>query len=428
MRHAMLGVLTGVVGITALAAMGGPSSHAHAVSAATAASAVGTQYNGLATSSTLLDATTGQDCGRTVGEHCVLAASGAIGVLRGVANLGTFSLTLKIDFTSYNDPNACGTVETGSQVVITKSSLDAATLSVDPGAVCVQPQDPGGPLPFAQNLTYDNGAGGVDVQPGDRLPGPGSVRLQVYSPNPLTFTPASSDSATTGDPSISAQARIANLSAAAASGTGTVTVAAYTANPTGVALTAASAGAFFDVKVALGSTFGSVAVVRCGASATDKVYWFDGQVWHAVSPQSYDAATGCVTMNLDNTSSSPTIAQLTGTPFAIGSPAPTSRPTALTLLSSAPLGSVVGQSVTVTATVTTAGAGAAAPGGTVTFYDGGTVLGAGALTGGQAAFTTSSLGVGAHPITATYSGDANDLGSVAPLLSQQATGIVPRPR
>jgi len=320
MRYAIRGVLTGVVGIAALTVMAAAPSHAHAARAATVG-VVGTSDRGLATSSTVLNATTGQDCGRTVGEHCILAASGAIGVIRGT-NFGTFSLTLKIDFTNYNGFTACGTVETGSQIVVTKSSLDAATLNVDTGgAVCVQPQNPGGPLPFAQNLTYDNGAGNISIQPGDRLPGPGSVTLQVFSPNPLTFTPASSDSATTGDPSIPAQARITNLSAAAASGAGTVIVAAYTANPTGVAFTAGSAagaGAYFDVKVATGSAFGSVTVVRCGASATDKVYWFDGQAWQAVAPQSY--ANGCITMNLNNTSSSPTIAQLTGTPFVLGSP------------------------------------------------------------------------------------------------------------
>jgi len=128
-----------------LTVMAGAPSHAHAARAATVG-VVGTSDRGLATSSTVLDATTGQACGRTVGEHCILAASGAIGVIRG-ANLGTFSLTLKIDFTSYNGFTACGTVETGSQVVVTKLSLDAATLNVDTGgAVCVQPQNPGSPL------------------------------------------------------------------------------------------------------------------------------------------------------------------------------------------------------------------------------------------------------------------------------------------
>jgi hypothetical protein len=48
-----------------------------------------------------------------------------------------------------------------------------------------------------------------------------------------------------------------------------------------------------------------------------------------------------------------------------------------------------------------------APTGTVSFFDGATLLGSGTLNGGVAAFTTSSLAVGSHSITAMYSGDAN---------------------
>jgi streptogramin lyase len=60
--------------------------------------------------------------------------------------------------------------------------------------------------------------------------------------------------------------------------------------------------------------------------------------------------------------------------------------------------------VTFTAAVTAA---AGTPTGTVSFYDGSTLLGTAALTSGSAAFTTSSLAVGMHSITAAYSGDSN---------------------
>ena len=71
--------------------------------------------------------------------------------------------------------------------------------------------------------------------------------------------------------------------------------------------------------------------------------------------------------------------------------------------------SVVGQSVTLTATITPpAGAG---PTGTVQFYDNGTALGpAESVSGGAATLTTSGLGLGSHPITATYGGDGNFTG------------------
>jgi hypothetical protein len=47
------------------------------------------------------------------------------------------------------------------------------------------------------------------------------------------------------------------------------------------------------------------------------------------------------------------------------------------------------------------------PTGTVTFFDGTTVLANVALAGGTASYSTSTLAAGAHPITAAYSGDAN---------------------
>jgi len=70
--------------------------------------------------------------------------------------------------------------------------------------------------------------------------------------------------------------------------------------------------------------------------------------------------------------------------------------------------SVAGQSVTLTATATSTGGGA--PTGTVTFKDGTTVLGTGTLNGsGVASFTTSTLTVGSHPLTANYGGTASQI-------------------
>ena len=71
--------------------------------------------------------------------------------------------------------------------------------------------------------------------------------------------------------------------------------------------------------------------------------------------------------------------------------------------------STVGHGVTFTATVSPHGAT-----GTVTLYDGSkAIAGPVNLSAGVASFTTSSLSVGVHVITADYSGDANTLGSVA---------------
>ncbi|MEP7097286.1 MAG: Ig-like domain-containing protein, partial [Dokdonella sp.] len=84
--------------------------------------------------------------------------------------------------------------------------------------------------------------------------------------------------------------------------------------------------------------------------------------------------------------------------------------------------STFGQSVTFTATVT----GGTAPTGTVQFKDGATSLGAPVvLTGTTATLTTAALSVGTHPITAVYSGDSSNGGSLSPALSQMVNGVAP---
>jgi hypothetical protein len=69
--------------------------------------------------------------------------------------------------------------------------------------------------------------------------------------------------------------------------------------------------------------------------------------------------------------------------------------------------SVYGQSVTFTATVRASSPGSGTPTGSVTFYDGATALATMNLSDATATYTTSSLSVGAHAITAVYSGDGN---------------------
>jgi hypothetical protein len=81
--------------------------------------------------------------------------------------------------------------------------------------------------------------------------------------------------------------------------------------------------------------------------------------------------------------------------------------------------SVYGQSVTFTATVAASAPGAGTPTGTVTFYDGSTLLGSASLNGAdQAAFSTTTLSIGSHSITAAYSGDGSFGGSASTVLSQ----------
>ena len=86
--------------------------------------------------------------------------------------------------------------------------------------------------------------------------------------------------------------------------------------------------------------------------------------------------------------------------------------------------SVYGQAVTFTAVV---------PGGatgTITFLDGSSILGTGALTSGQTALTTSTLNVGSHTITVSYGGDSNNGSATSAPLTQvvnKATPVIPPP-
>ncbi len=78
--------------------------------------------------------------------------------------------------------------------------------------------------------------------------------------------------------------------------------------------------------------------------------------------------------------------------------------------------STFGQSVTLSATIQTAFGGSAT--GTVTFLDGTTSLGTGAVSSNSAQLSLSGLSAGLHSITAKYNGDANFSGSTSAALTQ----------
>jgi len=89
---------------------------------------------------------------------------------------------------------------------------------------------------------------------------------------------------------------------------------------------------------------------------------------------------------------------------------------ATTTALAAPSTATPGSSITLTATVTPGQALPGQPAGTVTFLDGTTVLGTGALGGGTpdtVAFTTTAPAAGAHTLTARYAATALFLGSTS---------------
>lgn len=96
--------------------------------------------------------------------------------------------------------------------------------------------------------------------------------------------------------------------------------------------------------------------------------------------------------------------------------------TTLTLFGN-PNPSPLGQAVTFSSSVTAAPA-AGIPTGTVTFFDGGTALGTSQVVNGLASISVSTLTVGSHLITSSYSGDARFKASASPIFTQTVqTGL-----
>ena len=83
---------------------------------------------------------------------------------------------------------------------------------------------------------------------------------------------------------------------------------------------------------------------------------------------------------------------------------------------------LVFSSLTFTATASSA---ASTPTGSITFYDGSTQLGLITTVGGAATYTSATLAVGTHPISAVYSGDSNFLSVTSSTVSELINPITP---
>ena len=102
-------------------------------------------------------------------------------------------------------------------------------------------------------------------------------------------------------------------------------------------------------------------------------------------------------------------------------PQTVNRAASATVVSSSFNPSAYGQPITLSSTVAPLYGGSAT--GTVTFYDGGNVLGTGNLSGNMASLTGIILAAGSHKLTASYSGDSNFLGSTSVPLTQTVNQV-----
>jgi len=96
----------------------------------------------------------------------------------------------------------------------------------------------------------------------------------------------------------------------------------------------------------------------------------------------------------------------------------------LTVLSASSAAPSLNSALKLTTTVTPVN-GSGSPTGSVTFLSGSNVLGVGTLSGGTASYTTSSLTVGTHSLTASYGGDSTFNPSLSTSSSVDVTLVAP---
>lgn len=186
----------------------------------------------------------------------------------------------------------------------------------------------------------------------------------------------------------------------------------------GVGYSVASAGTFPSVRYTgwevgdpLGTLQAETWLVSGGGSQTGFDRWGD---YSAMRIDPADDCTFWYTQEYQATTDTANWNTRIGS-FKFPSCGQSQTSTTTTVVSSLPT-STFGQSVTFTASVS-----ASAATGTVQFFDGGNSLGTFPLSGGSASLTTATLTVGAHSITASYSGDANFAGSTSSAITQTVT-------
>jgi hypothetical protein len=185
--------------------------------------------------------------------------------------------------------------------------------------------------------TYISSSSLIAIVPSGLLTFVDTIEITVFNPAPgggistsLPFFVTSSGAAVTGMDTSTSTSPTGTATAstggggpgtpgsttASAAGSGTITVTLFDADPSLGNPPFTSNGDYFDVYVSQDSSFNALTIVACNMPGFSEIYWLNGSTWDLVNPQSYNTTTGCVTMDLSETSS-PTITQLTGTVFGV---------------------------------------------------------------------------------------------------------------
>jgi hypothetical protein len=332
-------------------------------------------------------------------------SAGFVSILFGNGD-GTFQAPVSYDAELHTagvvttDFNADGFLDVA--VVNTGSNTISVLKGKAGGAFNTAVNYPTGSLPFGITVVFSNGDQSPDLAVANALDGTVSV---FVNNGDGTFAGAVNTGAGTNTQGVIATNLDGNgrQDLAVASANSNWVTFLLAATPTTTALAASPNPA------ALGSTITLSATVT-PSTATGAVTFFDGSTNLGTANLVSGVATLSVTSLTLGTHS--LTASYAGAAGFGSSTSPTVTETirngSTTALSVNPPASQLGQAVTLTATVAPSSVT-----GSVSFYDGASVLGTVPVVAGGATITTSLLTVGTHSITARYTGDSSVVGSAS---------------
>ncbi len=213
---------------------------------------------------------------------------------------------------TWTAPSTTGGLPVTGYTVTSSPGAKTCTWTSGPLSCTVSNLTPGTAYTFTVTATNATGTS---------APSTASTPVTPTAPTPPVVTGATrqqgaSSSTTTGTAAASLSGSTPSTPAISASGKGigALTVAQYKANPTSGSVSGGT-GVYYDLELATGSTFSSVSLTICTLGGGNALDWWNGSAWLAFSNQSFSSATGCATATVSG-STSPTLAQLTGTPIA----------------------------------------------------------------------------------------------------------------
>ena len=204
-------------------------------------------------------------------------------------------------------PNVASTTITSAGAAsFTFSDSTVQNVTVDAAVAFAYLQSPS-PLILTNSATVDFVAPPPPPGPTPPPPPPGTVSYASGTSTTATGTASATNDNTT----------------VTASGVGALTVAQYASDPVGPP-SFSSTGEYFDVQLSSGNSFTATTIKDCNLNGGNSLQWWNPQAnagagaWEAVSPTpSYTAGPpACVAVTLSSTTS-PTLAELTGTVFGV---------------------------------------------------------------------------------------------------------------